>query len=83
MRTDTGFIEPPALKLLPQDDGGTYLNWAAFPVYSYQVQYCTDLNLCNWSDVGGVLSPTNYTWLTVSNAVAGDLQGYYRVKVLP
>jgi len=76
-------IKPAILHLLPQAEGGTYLNWAAFPFYSYQVQYCTDLNLCNWSDLGGVLSPTNYTWLTVSNAVAGDLQGYYRVKVLP
>jgi hypothetical protein len=75
-------IKPPALQMLPQADGGTYLNWAAFPVYSYQVEHCTDLNLCNWSNLGGVLSPTNYTWLTVSNAAGGDLQGYYRVKVL-
>jgi hypothetical protein len=76
-------IKPPVLEMLPQADGGTCLNWAAFPVYAYQVQYCTNLSLRNWSDLGGVLSPTNYTWLTVSNAVGADLQGYYRVKVLP
>ena len=45
-------IKPPNLQMLPQADGGTYLNWAAFPIYTYQVQYCTNLILCNWSDLG-------------------------------
>jgi hypothetical protein len=74
-------IETPDLKIQPQNSGGSMLTWGAFPIYSYQVQYST--NLPDWSDLNAAIAPTNYTFLAVSNFIGHDPQGFYRVKVFP
>jgi hypothetical protein len=54
--------------------------WDAFPGKSYQVQYKSDLNLPNWSDLSPALTATNGT-VSVTNDATGAAQRFYRVAL--
>ncbi|MBI5383955.1 MAG: PQQ-dependent sugar dehydrogenase [Verrucomicrobia bacterium] len=56
--------------------------WNAVPGRSYQVQFTTDLNQANWSDLGGVLTATD-TALSASDLISPNSQRLYRVVSLP
>jgi uncharacterized repeat protein (TIGR03803 family) len=54
--------------------------WDAFAGKSYQVQYKSDLNVPNWSDLSPAITATNST-VSVTNDPAGAAQRFYRVTL--
>jgi len=73
-------IKRPELQLQPSADGGV-LTWGAFPIYSYQLQESTDLR--KWLNVGTNMTPSEDTFIAVSNVIQADPQRAFRVVELP
>jgi hypothetical protein len=57
-------------------------NWSGQPNFSYQVQYTANLAQTNWSNLGSPIAATNGTVRT-SDTITTNLQGFYRLMVIP
>jgi len=55
------------------------LSWIAAQANNYQLQYSTNLSQQNWINVGSIITASN-TVLSVTNTIAPDRQGFYRVQ---
>jgi len=56
------------------------ITWNSTLGLSYRVQYLSNLNSTNWTDVNPVVTATNIS-ASVTNFVGSDPQRFYRVKV--
>ncbi|HEY5915019.1 MAG TPA: Ig-like domain-containing protein [Verrucomicrobiae bacterium] len=76
--------EPVRITTVTADSGGAMVTfrWSAVAGRLYQVQFKTDLNQSNWSDLGGVLTATSVD-MWASDAVGAASQRFYRVVPLP
>jgi hypothetical protein len=57
------------------------LSWTAIPGRTYRVQYKTDLNENNWSELGDNIIATGNT-ASKTDAMVGNIR-FYRVELLP
>jgi hypothetical protein len=57
---------------------GIILSWAAAQGKHYQLQYTTNLNHPNWTNLGTTITASN-TLLSVSNTFGSDKERFYRV----
>ena len=62
------------------DSGLATVTWNSTPGLSYRVQYLSNLNSTNWTDVNPIVTATNIS-ASVTNFVGSDPQRFYRVKV--
>jgi hypothetical protein len=73
---------PPTLHIASQAGSTLTLSWSVTIGRTYQVQYKTNLNQLNWSNLGGLIIATN-TVAAASNAMGPDLNRFYRVILMP
>lgn len=76
------FITPPTIEMAAQTGSIVTLTWGATAGQSYQVQYCTDLTLTNWMNLGTPIIATEAR-ATASDVVGPDPQRFYRVVLVP
>jgi len=62
------------------NSGLATVTWNSTPGLSYRVQYLSNLNSTNWSDVNPIVAATNIS-ASVTNFVGSNPQRFYRVKV--
>lgn len=81
-RLDVPGADSPRIFFSAQQNGGLKVTWKPLPGRSYQVQYSTNLNSINWTNLDNPLtatnSPTSYTIQAGS-----DSQRFFRVVLLP
>ena len=58
------------------------LTWTSVAGQTYQLQYTSDLNSTNWTDLGSPVLATNGT-MSASDNVGTDPRRFYRVVLLP
>jgi hypothetical protein len=63
------------------NSGLATVTWNSTPGLSYRVQYLSNLNSTNWTDVNPIVTATNIS-ASVTNFVGSDPQRFYRVKVV-
>ena len=81
--TLTPYVLAPVFQSVILTNGGISLTWSAHAGSKYVVQYTTNLNQTNWTDLfSSPISGTNST-LTTSDSIAGDTQRFYRVVLVP
>lgn len=66
----------------PRSPGALALTWLAVPGETYAVQYTTNLSQNHWSVLYPGITATNAT-MTITNAVSGRGQVFYRVVLVP
>ena len=66
------------LRISIQPDGGRSLSWNAVPGMNYKLQYCSDLNIALWNEIGGSVQATNVVMSTLDSS-AGETQRFYRI----
>ena len=71
-------VLPPVFTAVAATNGVVQFTWSALPGFSYQLQYATNLAAPLWIDSGGPMVATNGA-VAVTNAMAVDAQGFYRV----
>lgn len=59
--------------------GGIRLTWNSQSNFTYRVQGRTALNLGNWADISGTITPTGSTTSWTDTNSAGSAQKFYRV----
>jgi hypothetical protein len=72
------FLPPPQFTSLSLAPGFVTLVWQAIPGMNYHLQYKTNLNDVNWTDVAPDISATNNS-VTFTNATSTDAQRFYRL----
>jgi uncharacterized repeat protein (TIGR03803 family) len=72
----------PVLQTAMQAGGALKLSWSAVAGQMYQLQYCSDLGLNQWNNLGTANTATNGT-MSAFDSTALDPQRAYRVGVLP
>ncbi len=73
---------PPAFLSATQTAGSLNFTWSAQSGSFYQLQYCTNLALANWTNLTGPASAASST-LGASDLAPADAQRFYRVVLLP
>ena len=64
------------------DDKVMMLSWGSEAGRRYQLQYKSDWNAANWTDVGNIITATNGT-TAAPQAINPDQQRFYRLVLLP
>jgi hypothetical protein len=83
VRFNSSMPAGPALTTLGITTNGIHFAWNGDPGQAYQLQYCTNLALTNWSDLGTSATATN-TVVAASDSVDTTAPRFYRLKlVLP
>jgi uncharacterized repeat protein (TIGR03803 family) len=72
----------PVLQATMQAGGALKLGWSAVAGQRYQLQYCSDLGLDQWNNLGIATTATNGT-MSAFDSTTVDSQRDYRVTVLP
>ena len=72
----------PAFKSITQSTELVNLTWNATTGLVFQLQYCSDLNSRNWSNLGSSITATNST-VSGSDTNGTELQRFYRLLVRP
>src|SRR5262249_32519430 len=72
----------PAFKTAVVSNNVLALTWSTEPGSTYQLQYKSDLNSGNWTDLGNAVTATGDT-LSAIDSVASDPRRFYRVAVVP
>jgi uncharacterized repeat protein (TIGR03803 family) len=72
----------PKLQSLTSSNGSVLLTWSSVASQTYQLQFNSDLNSTNWTNLGAATLATNST-MSASDAVGTNLLRFYRVVLLP
>ena len=77
-------ITPPAVQNVTTAQSAVTVSWSAHIGLSYQLQYATQFDPPDWSNLGAALTATNLT-MTLSDPAApgGNGMRFYRVLLLP
>ena len=71
----------PRLQSIEVADTNVVMKWTAVPGLQYGVQFKTNLNFTNWSELPGGVTATNATATRVD--VRQPVQRFYQIRVLP
>jgi Pro-kumamolisin, activation domain/Viral BACON domain len=74
-------VVPPQFLSMSRAAGAFNFSWNALPGMSYQVQYKTNLLQTNWSNLGGLITPTNGLG-SISDS-SQDQRRFYRIAIVP
>jgi uncharacterized repeat protein (TIGR02543 family) len=72
----------PVFQAVVQTAGTVTFTWSALPGRTYQVQYTTDMQQTNWTNLGSTNLATSGT-MSASDSTGPDPQRFYRVALLP
>jgi hypothetical protein len=75
-------VAPVVINSIRVSNGVASLSWNAIPGTSYSLQTNSALGQANWNGAGPTLQATGNT-ATVSDAIIGSTQRFYRVFLLP
>ena len=73
---------PPIAPAFTASNGVCSFTWSAVSNQTYQLEYTTNLVAPNWIDLGSPITATNNS-VSTTDAVAGDGQRFYRVRLWP
>jgi subtilisin family serine protease len=71
----------PAIQSVTLTNGAVNLAWSAQSNHVYQVQYATDLNLANWTNLGSPVTAADST-VIATDCITADPQRFYRVQLV-
>jgi subtilisin-like proprotein convertase family protein len=74
---------PPIMSQPTLASSNVTLSWSAIAGRSYRVQYKSDLNSTNWTDLAGDVAAVGTNAISVDTTVSGATRRFYRVQVLP
>jgi hypothetical protein len=72
----------PVFQTVVPTAGTVTFTWSALPGRTYQVQYTTDMQQTNWTNLGSTNLATSAT-MSASDSTGPDSQRFYRVALLP
>ena len=72
----------PVIQALALTNGALRLTWSTEVGGTYQPQFSSDLNLSNWTNLGGALTAAGAT-LSATDSVTNGPRRFYRVVLLP
>jgi len=72
----------PVFQTVVPTAGTVTFTWSALPGRTYQVQYTTDMQQTNWTNLGSTNLATSAT-MSASDSTGPDPQRFYRVALLP
>ena len=90
-RDDPTFLGLDDVSLLPlelvlqnvtQTNSAITFSWTALPGAIYQIQTTTNLAQTNWTNLGSVITATNFT-VTNSESISASSAQFYRIVLLP
>ena len=73
---------PPVIQSSSATNGQFTLTWSALYGRTYQPQYCTDMTVANWTNLGASVLATN-SKMTTTDLTIQSSQKFYRVALLP
>lgn len=73
---------PPVFQSVEKNGVALNLTWSSVAEQAYQLQYISDLNSTNWTNLGTAVTATNGT-MTASDTIGAASQRFYRVVLLP
>jgi hypothetical protein len=75
-------VETPVIDLITSLNGIVTVRWSSFSQGSYRVEFKTSVNAPSWTALfPDVVATTTRT--SITNAVGGATQRFYRVRLLP
>jgi subtilase family serine protease len=74
-------IPTPSFLSISKSTNAVTFTWNSLTSIMYQVQYKTNLLQTNWTNLGAVITATNFT-VTATNSIGPDPQRFYRLQLL-
>jgi hypothetical protein len=75
-------VLPPAFRTISNAHGTFTLTWSATAGKKYQLQYNSNLNSTNWTDLGDAITAASGT-LTSTDVMRSNSCRFYRIMQLP
>jgi hypothetical protein len=74
-------VSRPGIQSVGYSAGTVTIGWSSIAGVRYRVQFCDDLNVLNWTDLGAADVLAN-SFTTTAQAAPGVDQRFYRIRVV-